>query len=106
MIHLVTTLDQQVALLDGKLNKNIFDSEELAKRVRHSSVDRAGKQAGGVGELTREEVFKIVRENVPAAAPGNEISREEVTRIVRENLQESEQNNLEKSKFCEKLPSD
>ena len=100
LIHLVTTLDQQMALMEGKLNKNIFDSEELAKRVRHSSVDRAGKQAGGVGELTREEVFRIVRENVPAAAPatGSDVSREEVVRIVRENIQQSEENNQEKSK--------
>jgi len=101
LIHLVTTLDQQVALLDGKLNKNIFDSEELAKRVRHSSVDRASKQVGGVGELTREEVFRIVRENVPA--PANDISRDEVTRIVKENLQESEGNNIEKNAQVQSL---
>jgi hypothetical protein len=101
LIHLVTTLDQQMALLEGKLNKNIFDGEELAKRVRHSSVDKASKQAGGAGDLTREEVFRIVMENVPAAAApptGNEVSREDVTRIVRENLQQAEDNNQEKSK--------
>jgi len=106
LIHLVTTLDQQMALMEGKLNKNIFDSEELAKRVRHSSVDRAGKQAGGVGELTREEVFRIVRENVPAAAApavGSEVSREEVVRIVRENIQQSEENNQEKNAQIQSL---
>lgn len=89
-----------MALMEGKLNKNIFDSEELAKRVRHSSVDRAGKQAGGVGELTREEVFRIVRENVPAAvapATGSDVTREEVVRIVRENMQQVKDNNLERS---------
>merc|ERR1711892_1649664 len=82
------------------------DSEELAKRVRHGSVDKAAKQAGGVGELTREEVFRIVRENVPAAAApatGNEVSKEEVTRIVRENLQQSEDNNLEKNAQVQSL---
>jgi len=106
LIHLVTTLDQQMALMEGKVNKNIYDSEELAKRVRHGSVDKAAKQAGGVGELTREEVFRIVRENVPAAAApatGNEVSREEVTRIVRENLQQSEDNNLEKNAQVQSL---
>jgi len=101
LIHLVTTLDQQVALLDGKLNKSIFDSEELAKRVRHSSVDKASKNVGSVGELTREEVFKIVRENVPA--PVNEISRDEVIRVVRENLQQIEDNNIEKNAQVQSL---
>ena len=89
-----------MALLEGKLNKNIFDSEELAKRVRHSSVDRANRQSAGIGEISREEVYRIVRENVPAAAgppTGAEVSRDDVQRIVREHIQQNEDNNLERS---------
>jgi len=106
LIHLVTSLDQQMALLEGKLNKNIFDSEELAKRVRHSSVDRANRQSAGVGEISREEVYRIVRENVPAAAgppTGAEVSRDDVQRIVREHIQQNEDNNLERNAQVQSL---
>ena len=55
LIHLVTALDQQVTVLEAKLNKSLADGE----RSRHNS----GKP--GAGDLTREEVLKIVRDSLP-----------------------------------------
>ena len=43
LIHLVTSLDQQVALLENKLTAGLTQGEEQRQRQRHSS-STAGKQ--------------------------------------------------------------
>ena len=51
LIHLVTALDQQVTVLEGKLNKSLNGEDT---RRRHLSA-----------EISREDVLRIVRETVP-----------------------------------------
>ena len=51
MIHLVTALDQQVTVLEGKLNKTLTGEDP---RRRHVSA-----------ELSRDDVLRIVRETLP-----------------------------------------
>ena len=65
LIHLVTALDQQVSVLEGKLNRTIADGEK--ERTRHNSVDR-----GSGGGLTRDEVLRIVRDTAPAPPDNQE----------------------------------
>ena len=48
LIHLVTSLDQQVALLENKLTNGLAQNEEQRQRSRHSS-NTGGKQEGIVG---------------------------------------------------------
>ena len=43
LIHLVTSLDQQVALLENKLTNGLEKNEEQRQRSRHSS-NTGGKQ--------------------------------------------------------------
>ena len=43
LIHLVTSLDQQVALLENKLTNGLAQNEEQRQRSRHSS-NTGGKQ--------------------------------------------------------------
>ena len=51
MIHLVTALDQQVTVLEGKLHKSLASEDT---RRRHLSA-----------EISRDDVLKIVRETLP-----------------------------------------
>ena len=50
LIHLVTSLDQQVALLENKLTNGLEKNEEQRQRSRHSS-NTGGKQEGTVGYI-------------------------------------------------------
>ena len=47
LIHLVTSLDQQVALLENKLTNGLEKNEEHRQRSRHSS-NTGGKQDEGI----------------------------------------------------------
>ena len=51
LIHLVTALDQQVTVLEGKLTKSLT-GDDLRRR-------------DGSTDLSRAEVVRIVRENIP-----------------------------------------
>ena len=54
LIHLVTALDQQLSVLEGKLTKSLA-GDDLRRREGEGSAD-----------LSRAEVVRIVRENMPA----------------------------------------
>ena len=64
LIHLVTALDQQVTVLEGKLNRTIADGE----RQRHSSADRGSSRS----DITRDEVLRIVRDSLPPPVDNHE----------------------------------
>ena len=57
LIHLVTALDQQVTVLEGKLTKSLA-GEDLRRR-------------DGSSDLSRAEVVRIVRESIPAQEVDN-----------------------------------
>ena len=57
LIHLVTALDQQVTVLEGKLTKSLA-GEDLRRR-------------DGSSDLSRAEVVRLVRENIPAQEVDN-----------------------------------
>ena len=58
MIHLVTSLDQQVALLENKLTNGLEKNEEQRQRSRHSS-NTGGKQEGIVGYISKGKFLKV-----------------------------------------------
>ena len=53
----MTALDQQVSVLEAKLNKNLADGE----RSRHNSSTGGARAA----DINRDEVLKIVRDSLP-----------------------------------------
>ena len=57
LIHLVTALDQQVTVLEGKLTKSLA-GDDLRRR-------------DGSADLSRAEVVRIVRESLPAQEVDN-----------------------------------
>ena len=52
----MTALDQQVSVLEAKLNKSLAEGE----RSRHNS-----STGGARADINRDEVLKIVRDSLP-----------------------------------------
>ena len=97
LIHLVTSLDQQVALLETKLTAGLAQGEEQRQRQRHGS-------AGGLPGVTKEEVVRLVRESQPAVSPAPRgPGREEVARMVQEALAATQEGNAERNAQVQSL---